>query len=269
MTTEQANATAAEAEFDVIGTRPIRHDGPDKVTGRARYAADIHPPGWLVGKVLRSPHAHAIIRSIDATRVLAIPGVKAVVTAADFPEVSAEIADQEEGATVNYGFYSRNVMAREKALYCGHAVAAVAATSAGAADQALAALDVDYEVLPPVLNADDAMREGAPLLHDRLVTLANPNMRQGGWGDAGETPSNVSNRFEFSLGDPDGRVRPGRRDCGAGVPHPPGTSRLHRAALGHGAVEYRWQRDHLGQQPKPFRPSRPYRRYPRRSMCPA
>ena len=203
MTTEQAGAPVADSDFDVIGTRPIRHDGPDKVTGRARYAADIHPPGWLVGKVLRSPHAHAVIRSIDASRALAIPGVKAVVTAADLPDVSAEIADQEEGMTVNYGFYSRNVMAREKALYCGHAVAAVAATSAGAADQALLALEVDYEVLPPVLNADDAMRADAPLLHDRLVTLSDPNMRQGGWGDSGAGPSNVSNRFEFSLGDPE------------------------------------------------------------------
>ena len=208
MTTEQANivlpaSDTAGGEFDVIGTRPIRHDGPDKVTGRARYAADIHPPGWLVGKVLRSPHAHAVIRGIDATRALAIPGVKAVVTSVDFPDVSAEIADQEEGATVNYGFYSRNVMAREKALYVGHAVAAVAATSAGAAEEALAALDVDYEVLPPVLNADDAMRDDAPLLHDRLVTLANPNLRQGGWGDSEGKPSNVSNRFEFRLGDSD------------------------------------------------------------------
>ena len=207
MTIEQANivlsaSDAAGGEFDVIGTRPIRHDGPDKVTGRARYAADIHPPGWLVGKVLRSPHAHAVIRGIDATHALAIPGVKAVVTSADFPDVSAEIADQEEGATVNYGFYSRNVMAREKALYCGHAVAAVAATSAGAAEEALAALKVDYEVLPPVLSADDAMRDDAPALHDRLVTLSNPNMRQGGWGESGK-PSNVSNQFEFRLGDPE------------------------------------------------------------------
>ena len=212
MTTEQANivlppAGSSGGEFEVIGTRPIRHDGPDKVTGRARYAADIHPPGLLVGKILRSPHAHAVIRGIDATRALAIPGVRAVVTAADLPEVSAEIADQEEGMTVNYGFYSRNVMAREKALYCGHAVAAVAATSAAAAEQALAALDVDYEILPPVLNAADAMRDDAPLLHDRLVTLANPNMRQGGWGPAsgGELNlgSNISNRFEFRLGDPE------------------------------------------------------------------
>ena len=202
MAAEQANAVPAESEFDVIGTRPIRHDGPDKVTGRARYAADIHPPGWLVGKVLRSPHAHAVIRGIDASRALAIPGVKTVVTSADLPDVSAEIADQEEGSTVNYGFYSRNVMAREKALYVGHAVAAVAATSAAAAEAALAALDVDYEILPPVLNADDAMQEDAPVLHDRLVTLANPNMRQGGWGESGK-PSNISNRFEFRLGDPE------------------------------------------------------------------
>ena len=203
MTTEQVSPAPAEESFDVIGTRPIRHDGPDKVTGRARYAADIHPPGWLAGKILRSPHAHARIRSIDATRALAVPGVKAVVTSHDFPEVSAEIADQEEGATVNYGFYSRNVMAREKALYVGHAIAAVAATSAAAAEEALAALDVDYEVLAPVLNADDAMRDDAPLLHERLVTLANPNLRQGGWGDANAKPSNVSNRFEFRLGDPE------------------------------------------------------------------
>ena len=73
MTTEQVDAAPVEEAFDVIGTRPIRHDGPDKVTGRARYAADIHPPGWLVGMVLRSPHAHAVIKSIDASRALAIP----------------------------------------------------------------------------------------------------------------------------------------------------------------------------------------------------
>ncbi|CAI8047000.1 4-hydroxybenzoyl-CoA reductase subunit alpha [Geodia barretti] len=203
MTTEQASPAPLEEVFDVIGSRPIRHDGPDKVTGRARYAADIHPPGWLVGKILRSPHAHAVIRSIDTSRALAVPGVKAVVTSADLPDVSAEIADQEEGSTVNYGFYSRNVMAREKALYVGHAIAAVAATSAAAAEEALGALVVDYEVLPPVLNADDAMRDDAPILHDRLVTLANPGMRQGGWGDANAKPSNISNRFEFRLGEPE------------------------------------------------------------------
>ena len=101
----------------VVGTRPIRHDGPDKVVGRARYAADVFPTGLLHAKLLRSPHAHAVIKSIDATRALALPGVKAVATGADFPMVSAEAADQEEGAMMNYGFYSRWVMAREKALH--------------------------------------------------------------------------------------------------------------------------------------------------------
>ena len=120
------NMVLSTEEYKVVGTRPIRHDGPDKVIGRARYAADIHLPGMLHGKILRSPHAHARIKGIDPTRALALPGVHAVVTAADLPDVSAEVADQEEGAAVNYGFYSRNVMAREKALYLGHAVAAVA-----------------------------------------------------------------------------------------------------------------------------------------------
>ena len=123
------NIVLSTKEYKVVGTRPIRHDGPDKVLGRARYAADIHLPGMLHGKILRSPYAHARINGIDPTRALALPGVHAVVTAADLPEVSAEVADQEEGAAVNYGFYSRNVMAREKALYLGHAVAAVAANS--------------------------------------------------------------------------------------------------------------------------------------------
>ena len=202
MAIDQRNAPPGEDEFSVIGTRPIRHDGPDKVTGRARYAADIHPPGLLQGKILRSPHPHAVIKNIDATRALALPGVKAIATAADFPDVSAEIADQEEGGTVNYGFYSRNVMAREKALYRGHAIAAVAATSAAVAEEALGLIDVEFEVLTPALDADAAMAEEAPVLHERLVTLTNPDMRQGGYGDR-DIGSNVSNRFEFRIGDPE------------------------------------------------------------------
>ena len=198
----QANMVLSTEDYNVVGTRPIRHDGPDKVMGRARYAADIHLPGMLHGKILRSPHAHAIIRSIDPSRALALPGVKAVVTSVDLPEVSAEVADQEEGATVNYGFYSRNVMAREKTLYRGHAVAAVAATSSHLAEEALALLDVDYEILSPVLNAVDAMKDGAPILHDRLLTMSSPAMRSGGWGNVENgQQTNISNRFEFRIGD--------------------------------------------------------------------
>ena len=199
----QPNMVLSTQEFDVVGTRPIRHDGPDKVMGRARYAADIHLTGMLHGKILRSPHPHARIRGIDARRALALPGVLAVVTAADFPEVSAEAADLAEGANVNYGFYSRNVMAREKALYRGHAIAAIAAASPHLAEEALSLIDVDYEVLPAVLNAEEALQPDAPLLHERLVTMDSPAMRPGGWGDRVEPATNLANRFEFRLGNLD------------------------------------------------------------------
>ena len=167
MTTYDPNMVLSEKEFKVVGTRPVRHDGADKVTGRAKYSADSHPTGYLHGKILRSPHAHARIKSIDVTKALALPGVVAVTTSADLPEVSAEIADLEEGAAVNYGFYSRNVMAREKALYVGHAVAGVAAYDLNIAEEALDLIEVDYEILKPVLNVDEALKPDAPVLHDR------------------------------------------------------------------------------------------------------
>ena len=202
MTTQtyEPNMILSNQEFDVVGTRPIRPDGLDKVTGRARYSADIHLPGMLHGKLLRSPHAHARIRSIDCSRALELPGVKSVVTAADMPEVSAEFTDQEEGAMVNYGFYGRNIIAREKALYKGHVIAAVAATDPSVAEQALDLIAVDYEVLPPVLYAEDAMKDDAPILHERLLTMHSATFRAGGWGDA-DRQTNVANRFEFQIGD--------------------------------------------------------------------
>ncbi|MCI0841604.1 MAG: xanthine dehydrogenase family protein molybdopterin-binding subunit, partial [Chloroflexi bacterium] len=196
----QPNAVLVNKEFNVVGTRPIRHDGLDKVTGRARFGADVHMPGMLHGRILRSPHPHAVIKSIDYSRALAHPGVKAVVTAADFPDSSAEFVDQEEGAATNYGFYSRNIMAREKALYKGHAVAALAATDPHLAEEALSLIDVEYEVLPPVMNAFDAMKSDAPILHERLLTMTSPAFRAGAWGDT-QSPTNVSNHFEFRSGD--------------------------------------------------------------------
>ena len=194
-----------EENYRVVGTRPVRHDGPDKVMGRGPAMLPTSTfPGMLHGKILRSPYAHARIRGIDASRALALPGVHAVVTGADFPDVSAQINDQEEGAPVNYGFYTRNVMAREKALYLGHAVAAIVADSPHLAEEALALIDVDWEALPAVLNADEAMAPGAPLVHERLVTLANPAQRSGGWAESdGGDGSNVANHFQFSLGDLD------------------------------------------------------------------
>jgi CO/xanthine dehydrogenase Mo-binding subunit len=117
---------AEKKEYKVVGTRPIRHDGVDKVTGRALYGADFQAAGLLHGRVLRSPHAHARIKSIDTSRAEAYPGVKAVVTAKDFPEVGDTIADLGEGA-VHLQDLQDNVLAGVKALYKGHQVAAVAA----------------------------------------------------------------------------------------------------------------------------------------------
>ena len=237
-TTYEPNLVLSTEHYDVVGTRPVRHDGPDKVTGRARYSADIHLPSMLHGKLLRSPHAHARIRSIDCRRALDLPGVKAVVTAADMPEVSAEFTDQAEGAMVNYGFYSRNVIAREKALYKGHVVAAVAATDPGTAEQALDLIDVDYEVLPHVLSVEDAMRDDAPILHERLLTLHSAALRAGAWGDDAEG-TNVSNRFEFKLGD----VEAGFKEADVVVEGEFETEAVHQGYIEPHAATAHWSTD--------------------------
>ena len=152
-----------------VGTRPVRPDGVPKVTGHAQYGADLAMPGMLVGHILRSPHAHARIRSIDTSKAVALPGVKAVVTSADFPEQKFEYVGPERVAQ-NFWHITRNIMAREKVLYEGHAVAAVAAASKAIADEALSLIAVDYEVLPHVIDVDDAMKPDAPLLFPDLIT---------------------------------------------------------------------------------------------------
>ena len=91
-----SNIVLSNQEFSVVGTRPIRHDGTDKVTGRAQYGADINLPGLLFGKILRSPHPHARIRSINTGRALALAGVHAVVTSEDLPQASGRVVDLGE-----------------------------------------------------------------------------------------------------------------------------------------------------------------------------
>ena len=198
-----SNIVLSTEEFNVVGTRPIRHDGTDKVTGRAQYGADIQLPGLLHGKILRSPHPHARIKGIDATKALALPGVKAVVTSADLPQIGGRVVDLGEGAMTNPRFLSNNCMAVEKALYKGHAVAAVAATTSHIAEQALSLIDVDYEVLPPVVDVLEAMEEGAPVLHERLANVTNANIRPGGLRSDDDTgkSTNIANHFFFEAGD--------------------------------------------------------------------
>lgn len=195
-------ASDQSPEFKVIGTRPVRPDGVDKVTGRAKYGADYTLPGMLHGKVLRSPHAHARIRSINVARALRLPGVKAIVTGADFPEVKGVMAQVGE-LIVNTHYLSLNVMARDKALYDGHAVAAVAATSKHIAEEALELIEVDYEVLPPVMTAEEAMRPDAPVLLEELRTRLMAHRTDPGALEGPDLASNVPGHIRFERGDLD------------------------------------------------------------------
>ncbi len=186
------NAPEQKSAFRIVGTRPVRPDGIDKVTGKAIYGPDFAAPGMLQGAILRSPHAHARIRGIDTRKAAALPGVKAVVTGADFPGIqSLAMAIGESSGDIVH--VARNCMAHEKVLYDGHAVAAVAATSAEIAEAALALIEVDYEVLPHVIEIEDALRDDAPILHDDIFTKGLP--------ETPTKPSNAALCFVLAKGD--------------------------------------------------------------------
>jgi CO/xanthine dehydrogenase Mo-binding subunit len=235
------NMVLSNEEFDSVGKSPIRHDGADKVTGRARYGADNNMPGMLYGKILRSPHAHAIIKSVDASAAEALTGVHAVVTSADWPETSMKLTDLAEGSIHNLGFLSMNILARGKALYKGHPIAAVAAVNAHLAEQALALIKVEYEVLKPVLTAAEAMAKDAPILHDRLAAVSSPALRPGGLleDDAESMQTNISNQFEFSLGD----LEQGFKDADIIVEKETTTQAVHQGYIEPQAGVAHWQAD--------------------------
>ena len=173
-----------------VGTRPVRHDGMDKVTGRANYGADFSLPGMLHGVVVRSPHAHARIVSIDTHEAEAVPGVLAVVTARDLPETRAKLM-LGEGA-LDLRDISENLLARTKVLYHGHTVAAVAATTLDAARDGAARVKVTYEVLEPVMTIEQALAANAPILHSDMITKGQHGAK---------APSNVAARMELKRGD--------------------------------------------------------------------
>ena len=171
-----SNIVLSNTEYKTVGKRPVRHDGYEKVTGKAQYSADIILPGLLHGMVLRSPHAHAVIKSIDTSKAEAHPDVRAVVTSKDLPDPSGwDIGDRH---------LSNKVLASDKVVYKGHAVAGVAAANPHAAEAALSLINVEYEVLPAVTSAEEAMAEGAPQLHP-------------------EYAGNVSDHSQLKLGDVD------------------------------------------------------------------
>ena len=128
-----------KTDYKVIGSSPIRHDGLDKVTGRAIYGGDVKVPGLIWGDVLRSPHAHARIKSIDTSAAKAMDGVFAVLTHADFPKADERVISAGED-TIDLQRDQANIMADSKVHYKGHVVAAVAAVDRNTAEEAAQAI---------------------------------------------------------------------------------------------------------------------------------
>jgi CO/xanthine dehydrogenase Mo-binding subunit len=198
-----------DKKLKIVGTSPVKHDGIDKVTGRAKFGADLYLPGMLVGKILRSPHPHARIKSIDISAAEKLPGVKAIVTRDDFPEIKAGTPD---------GDMTRNAMAREKALYDGHPVAAVAATSESIAKAALKLIKVEYELLPHVIDPVQAMARTAPILHEHVRTKGIKGADQ---------PSNVIERLDLAMGD----AEAGFKEADVIVEHEYDTKPMHQGYI--------------------------------------
>jgi CO/xanthine dehydrogenase Mo-binding subunit len=179
--------------YRVIGSRPVAQDAIDKATGRADYGVDIKLPRMIHGKILRSPHAHARIISIDTSRAEALPGVLAVATWRDLWTMD-EMASPDKVDPEQKKFRDR-YLARDKALYCGHPVAAVAALNPWLAEEALKRIDVKYEVLPAVLDLLEAIEKGSPILHEGTIihSIGGPSAEGG----------NVTRHIEHLKGDPD------------------------------------------------------------------
>ena len=185
--------TTDAADTNYIGQRTRKVDALERVTGKAAFGADLHLPGMLHGKVLRSPHPHARIRGIDTAKALALDGVKAVMTADDLPPLDRVTGTVGGELLITLLDLRKMTIAHDKALYDGHAIAAVAATTPEIAEQAVALIEVDYEVLPPVESALDAMKPDAALLHEDLYTKT--------LGERATAPSNIAMYVESARGD--------------------------------------------------------------------
>jgi len=185
-------ASNTSSAHQVVGKRLPRVDAKERVTGQAIYPADLSLPGMVHAKLLRSPHAHARIRSIDVAQAQALKGVLAVVTAADFPELPI-------GATIPMGETGYDMwmvagvnLARGKVHWVGQPVAGVAAVDGHVAEAALALIEVEYEPLPAVLDIAAAMTPEAPVLHEHVFTKGvEPRPR---------APSNVCSRTVIARG---------------------------------------------------------------------
>jgi CO/xanthine dehydrogenase Mo-binding subunit len=186
---------APDQNVKVIGQRAPRVDGRERTTGEAQYPADLHRPGMLHAKILRSPHAHAVIRSIDVSAAAALPGVHAVVTGNDFPELPVGTTIPMGEAGYDMWMVAQINMARRKVHWVGQPIAAVAAADPATALRALDLIAVDYEVHKPVLDMREAMAEDAPVLHEHVVTT--------GLDQPARRASNVCSRTIISHGEAD------------------------------------------------------------------
>ncbi|MBI4639680.1 MAG: xanthine dehydrogenase family protein molybdopterin-binding subunit [Candidatus Tectomicrobia bacterium] len=171
------------SEYSVVGKRVARVDGVDRVTGKALYGDDIRLPEMLHGKILRSPHAHARIVRVDTSQAEKLPGVKAVITHKDFPDLFVGLKVRD-----------RRVLAKEKALYVGMPVAAVAAVDPETAEEALDLIEVEYEVLPPVIDPFEGSQPQAPLLHEQWQQYQTQP-------DVKNRSGNISSHNEVKIGD--------------------------------------------------------------------
>ena len=211
-----SNGEATNGQWKIVGTRPVRHDGADKVTGRAKYGVDFQMAGLLHSKILRSPHAHARIKSIDLSRALAHPGVRAAVTWEDIPPPQEKWEDVPAVEMKNLGI---TVLAKDKVLFKGHPVAAVAAINPHVAEEALSLINIEYEVLPSVLNGVEASKENAPLLHDGMTTKI--------MGEDTGVVSNVANHHQLYQGD----IAKGFEEADVIVEHEYTTASVHQGYL--------------------------------------
>jgi xanthine dehydrogenase molybdenum-binding subunit len=228
----------ATKEYKVVGTRPIRHDGTDKVTGRAQYGADIRLTGMLYGRVKRSPYAHAIIKRIDTSKAEALKGVRAVVTRADLPEAPEGSGEVDEAGVTPLPYLLDRIMAGKKALFRGHAVAAVAATDPHIAEDALDLIEVDYEILPSVTDVREAMLDVAPILHDDMRTKVYSPLDT----TRSEAPSNIAAHRSFAIGD----VEQGFKEADFVVEREFETSRYHQGYIEpHNATAFWNEEGHL------------------------
>ncbi len=184
---------APSQSYRIIGQRIPKVDAIDKVTGRSQFGADITLPHMLTGKILRSPYTHAKITRIDTSQAEALPGVVAVITGSDLPTLTPKTQGAGGYISDREFYVSHEVLARDKVLYHGQTVAAVAATSEAIAEAALDLIQIDYDVLPPIMSPTDAMQPQAVPLHDRLFTVSATGIT--------DTPSNVAEHLEMGRGD--------------------------------------------------------------------